>query len=111
MANKNKLVRDKIPDLIRAEGDIPEIEVLGKEDFAEKLAEKLLEECQEVNQAREKVEKTEELADLLEVMTAIANLNKISMLEINRVRLKKREARGAFKERILLKGKTKIKEK
>ena len=101
-----KLVRDKVPDLIRAEGGIPEIEILNKETFAEKLAEKLLEECQEVNQAKEKTKKVEEMADLLEVMKAIAHLNKISMNEINRACIKKRELRGAFKERILLKGKT-----
>ncbi len=64
----NKLVRDKIPEIIRAGGGNPETEILCDKEYFIKLKEKFLEECSEVIMAIDNDHIAEELAELLEVM-------------------------------------------
>jgi Uncharacterized conserved protein len=92
----NKLVRDKIPEIIKNNNQIPEIEILDDLIYQKMLDKKLLEECHEVIEATDKTSKIEEMADLLDI-----NLN-----DIEKIRLDKKEKRGAFKKKILLKSTT-----
>lgn len=94
----NKLVRDKIPEIIEASGNICRTRILSDEEYIKMLDEKLNEECSEY-QADKNIE---ELADILEVIYAIAKTKGTSIEELEKVRLEKSEKRGGFDERILL---------
>ena len=94
----NKLVRDLIPEIIEKGGNKCVISVLDDEKYFEMLNQKLNEEVNEY-QADKSVE---ELADILEVINAIAVAKGISFNDIEKVRLEKREKRGGFENKIFL---------
>lgn len=95
----NKLVRDKIPEIIEADGKTCKIEILSDEKYLEMIDAKLDEELAEYH----KEQNLEELADLLEVIRAAAIARGYSVDELEALRAKKAEKRGGFQERILLK--------
>ena len=95
----NKLVRDKIPEIIEADGKICKIEILSDAKYLEMIDAKLDEELAEYH----KEQNLEELADLLEVIRAAAIARGYSVDELEALRAKKAEKRGGFQERILLK--------
>lgn len=95
----NKLVRDKIPQIIEADGKTCEIEVLPEDEYLKMIDAKLDEEIAEYH----KDQNLEELADLLEVIYAAAIARGHSIEELEALRAKKAEKRGGFQERILLK--------
>ncbi len=99
----DKLVRDKIPEMILNKGSVPETEILNDEDFLKYLNKKLVEEAQEVVDAKDIESKKEELADVLEVIYELALKEGISLEDVEKVRLRKREVRGGFTSKILLK--------
>lgn len=99
----NKLVRDKIPQIIVSQGNIPDTEILDSALYSRHLNLKLLEECKEVIEAESKESKIEELADLLEVIHGIINDIGTSIDEVEKVRLDKKEKRGGFDNKIFLK--------
>ena len=95
----NKLVRDKIPEIIEASGKTCETEILSNEEYLQMLDTKLDEELAEYNQEQN----IEELADLLEVLYATAKARGYSIEELEQVRIKKQKSRGGFDMKILLK--------
>ena len=95
----NKLVRDKIPEIIESDGKTCEIEILSDGKYLEMIDAKLDEELAEYH----KDQNLEELADLLEVIQAAAVARGYSVEELEALRAKKAEKRGSFHERILLK--------
>ncbi len=103
----NKLVRDKIPSIIEQNGDKCEIEILDNDTYLKMLKEKLIEESNEVSKALNNQDVKEELADVLEVILAIADNIDTSITDIEKIRIDKAEKRGAFKEKIILKNTTK----
>ena len=94
----NKLVRDKIPEYIRSKGEVPITHVADEKEYWQKLKEKLLEEIDEFNNN----ENAEEFADILEVLDAILDYKGFERGEVERIKNKKAEERGKFKERIIL---------
>lgn len=94
----NKLVRDKIPEIIAAAGKQAKTRVLSDEEYLTELDHKLVEECTEY-QADKSIE---EMADVLEVLYAIAEARGFSAKELERVRKEKAENRGGFAKRIFL---------
>ena len=91
-----KLVRDKIPDIIRAAGKEPIIRILPQEGYLQELDRKLDEEVAEYQ-----ADKTiEEMADIVEVLFAICEARGYSIEELMQVREMKKEKRGGFKDRI-----------
>ena len=94
----NKLVRDKIPELIRNQGEIPRILILGDEEYTAALEQKLDEETTEFH----KEKNLEELADLLEVIYALAENLGYSKNDLLRLYEQKHEKRGGFENRIFL---------
>ena len=99
MAKKyRKLVRDRIPAIIEAGGKACVWEVLPQEEYLRALDTKLEEELAEYQESKS----MEELADLLEVMMAVAIARGSSIEEIDRIRIAKAEKRGAFMQKILL---------
>lgn len=94
----NKLVRDKIPEIVEADGKVPVIHIADEEEYRKKLNEKLLE---EVNEYLED-ENFKEIADIYEAIDAIIELNNFNKDEILAIQREKRDNRGAFKKRIIL---------
>jgi len=94
----NKLVRDKIPEYIKSKGGTPITHIADEAEYWQKLKEKLLEEIEEFD----KNEIAEEFADILEVLDAFADYKGFDRKEVQRIKEKKAEERGKFKERIIL---------
>lgn len=94
----DKLVRDKIPDIIREKGGAPVTHVADDAEYAEKLKAKLLEEANEYAAA----DSLEEMADVFEVITAIMELKGWTIEGVVVEQQKKRDERGAFKGRVIL---------
>ena len=95
----NKLVRDKIPEIIQKSGKQYETEILSDEKYLEMIDKKLDEELAEYH----KDKNIEELADLLEVIYAATKARGYSIGELEKVRIEKTEKRGGFDKKILLK--------
>lgn len=95
----NKLVRDKIPEIIENSGKKAITTVLNDEEYLTELDRKLNEECAEYQQDKS----IEELADMLEVIYAITLARGYSVGELEQVRREKAEKRGGFNDRIFLK--------
>jgi len=94
----NKLVRDKIPEIIKFKGGKPVTHIANNQEYWTKLKEKLSEEIEEFL----KSEAIEELADIQEVLSAVCIYKDISKQGIERIRKKKAEDRGTFEKRIIL---------
>ena len=94
----NKLVRDRIPEIIEQSGKSCTTAVLSDEEYLKMIDAKLDEELAEYH----KDKNIEELADLLEVIYAAAKARGYSLEELERVRADKAEKRGAFDNKILL---------
>ena len=94
----NKLVRDKIPEIIQKNGRIAATHTASDSEFEEKLGEKLVEESKEFLQHSSE----EELADVLEVLHTICDFKKISLGQLEAVRKGKAVERGGFGKRIIL---------
>lgn len=101
----NKLVRDKIIDIIKSKGENPKYHILGEDEYIAELHRKLFEEAGEFAEE----DSPEELADLLEVVYTIAKVKNIDLEEVEKIRLTKREKRGGFDDMIYLEGVEKIK--
>ncbi len=97
----NKLVRDKIPEIIKANGETPITRILEDEEYKIELEKKLKEEYLEVIKANSK-DRIEELADMLEVITALAKLENASLDDVISVASNKASKRGAFNDKIFL---------
>ncbi len=95
----NKLVRDRIPEIIEMSGRTCTIEYLSDEDYLHMLETKLDEELAEYHQDQS----IEELADLLEVIRAVVIARGSSLEELERIRAEKAQKRGGFEKKILLK--------
>lgn len=98
----NKLVRDNIPDIIKAKGETPIIRILEDEAYKCELEKKLYEEYNEVLESSGDA-RIEELADMLEIIRALAKLENKSLQDIINIADDKNTKRGAFEEKIFLK--------
>lgn len=95
----NKLVRDRIPEIIEASGKSCVTEILSDEAYLRLVDAKLDEELAEYHSDQN----IEELADLLEVIYAAAMARGYTLEQLESVRAAKAEKRGAFANKILLK--------
>jgi len=95
----NKLVRDKIPEIIEKSGKKAVAEKLEEKTYIKMLEIKLSEELDEYLASKD----IEELADLMEVIYALSEAKGISVNELEKIRVKKAQERGGFFEKILLK--------
>ena len=94
----NKLVRDRIPEIIEASGKRCVCATLSDEEYLVRLDEKLNEELAEYQESKS----MEELADLLEVIRAVAAARGSSVEEVEAIRRDKVAKRGGFEKKILL---------
>jgi len=98
----NKLVRDKIPQIIEKDGNTYSSRILDETEYKEELRKKLSEEIDEYLNATNDVEAIEELADVMELIHAVALSHDSSIEEVERVRVEKAKKRGGFEEKIYL---------
>ena len=94
----NKLVRDRIPEIIEADGRACVTRVLSEEEYLAALDRKLQEELDEYQADKSMAE----LADLLEVMMAVTEARGHTFAEVETLRREKADKRGGFKGRIYL---------
>ncbi len=95
-----KLVRDKIPEIIEADGKNPITRILGQEEYLSELDKKLNEEVAEYQSDKS----LEEMADVLEVLYAICEGRGYSINELMQIKQKKQEERGGYEKRIFWEG-------
>ena len=93
-----KLVRDKIGELIEASGRVAKTRILDDDEYKIQLEKKLFEEVSEY----QKDKTPEELCDILEVVFALAKVHGVSREELEKMRKDKEDERGAFDKKIYL---------
>ena len=94
----NKLVRDRIPEIIASQGKTAHTRILDSEEYIRMLERKLDEEVGEYH--RDKT--PEELADILEVVLALAESRGCSREALAEIYGRKHESRGGFRDRVFL---------
>ena len=94
----NKVVRDKIPEIIVESGKKSNIKQLDDTSFLAELEKKLIEEVNEYSESKD----VEELADLLEVIYRISELRGVNSDELDKIRIDKAEKRGKFASNLFL---------
>ena len=97
----NKLVRDKIPEIIKSNKGIPYTRVLDTKEYKLELEKKLEEEMKEVLSARG-MDRVEELADLMEVIKYLGMLENVTLEDIIKKGHEKSSKKGAFDNKIFL---------
>ena len=97
----NKLVRDRIPEIIAQDGKICAVKTLTPNQFAQALAQKLMEEANEACTADQE-HLLSELADITEVIDALLMANGWQKSDLIRVQDQRRQTRGGFEKRLLL---------
>jgi predicted house-cleaning noncanonical NTP pyrophosphatase (MazG superfamily) len=98
----DKLVRDRIPEIIEADGVKAETRELASEEIIDLLKQKTIEEGQELAEATEIDDVKKEIADLEEVLRSLRERLNISDAEIEEIRQKRADARGRFEKGIFL---------
>lgn len=98
MKTYNKLIRDNIPEIIKENGQTAYISVLGNEQYIEELKKKLCEETQEFLDS----EDIEELADIIEVVEALATSKGSSIKQVLKIKEQKAIKNGKFEKRLFL---------
>ena len=94
----NKLVRDRIPEIIESSGKKVTVKKADDIEYSQYLQYKLVEEVEEFLAIRN----SEELVDILEVVTALASSYGIPFDELLKMANEKRQARGGIEKRIVL---------
>ena len=102
MITYNKLIRDKIPEIIEKTGKKYETRVLTNEEYDKALKKKLIEEAKELSEAKSDKEIIDELADVKELFDTIRKNHDISMKQIEKRQKDKNASNGAFEKRLFL---------
>lgn len=98
----NKLVRDRIPEIIEKTGKKFSTKILDQDDYIIELKKKGYEELEEYIHTENDTEALEELADLLEIIHALSECHGANFEHLEAIRKDKAEKRGGFRERIYL---------
>jgi predicted house-cleaning noncanonical NTP pyrophosphatase (MazG superfamily) len=97
----DKLIRDRVPEVIAADGKTYEIKVMGEQEYLQALLTKLVEEAEEAAAATPDNRVTE-LADVLEVLEAICGAEGVELATVRAMKAQRREQRGGFDKRLKL---------
>lgn len=99
----NKLVRDNIPEIIKADGGAPQTRILEQGEYLKALFKKLAEEAKEAAEVMaDKQELTKEIGDVYEVIDAIIDSCGLDKTEIMKLKDERKIKRGGFEKRIFL---------
>ena len=94
----NKLIRDKIPEIIKSKGETATIKVMDEEEYLESIINKIDEEVKELKDAKNEDDKLEEAADLLEVLLAYLKMYNYNLDDLLNIRNGKLLKRGGFEK-------------
>ncbi|MGN1421119.1 MAG: phosphoribosyl-ATP pyrophosphohydrolase [Eubacterium sp.] len=94
----NKLVRDNIPNICKLNNQVPKYRVLDDNSYKAELRKKLKEETNEYLKSGE----LEELADILEVVEALANSQGSNLAEVLKIKEEKANKNGKFEKKYFL---------
>lgn len=98
-----KLVRDNIPQIVSEKtGKEVKTRIMEDEEYRTFLLRKVVEEAQELADAKDKQHISEELADIMELIDTILEVNGLSLEEIREVQKAKADVRGGFRGKILM---------
>ncbi len=101
--NHNKLVRDKIPEIIEKTGEKYKVRTLDNEEYKKELLKKIVEEAKEVlDTDGDKNELIKELGDVLEVIDHLIDAFDLNKDEIEKIKQEKKESRGGFDKKLFL---------
>lgn len=99
----NKLVRDRIPEIIQESGKTCAVAIMAQDDYRQALLDKLVEESLEARQTQDADESLlVELSDVYEVLDAILQAHGITTEKVQGVQSHRRETRGGFRKRLCL---------
>ena len=96
-----KLIRDRIPEIMEDAGVTFEVRTLDAEEYTAALRAKLVEEAEEAAHA-DRRELAKELADVMEVVQALALWEGVDLRDVEKIRRQRAAERGAFKQRLFL---------
>ncbi|HOQ91383.1 MAG TPA: nucleoside triphosphate pyrophosphohydrolase [bacterium] len=103
MKTYNKLIRDRIPEIMEARGVKFKTSILSQDDYKNELLNKLVEESREVLAANtDRSELIKELGDVFEVIDYLIIAFGLDSEEIGAVKAERKESRGGFTERVFL---------
>ncbi len=95
---REKIVRDRIPEIIRSKGVQPTVRIALEDELDLLMRTKIVEEAEELLSSGE----TEEIVDLLEIIDALIQQRGFSSTELDQLRAEKNRARGSFKRGYVL---------
>ncbi|MBI2268569.1 MAG: nucleoside triphosphate pyrophosphohydrolase [Candidatus Blackburnbacteria bacterium] len=98
----NKLIRDRIPEIIKKNNAVPKVSELNDDQFKIALKEKLVEEAKELLEAKTDEEILNELSDVLQLLESIALNNNTTIVEVEKQKEKKKIERGGFERKLFL---------
>ena len=99
----NKLIRDKIPEIIEKDGVSYKTRVLKQGEYKRELLKKIVEESQEVLETNgNKKELVKEIGDVQEIITYLIKVFNLDKKEIEKIRKKRKKSRGGFDKKIFL---------
>ncbi|WML53325.1 nucleoside triphosphate pyrophosphohydrolase [Neobacillus sp. PS3-12] len=98
----NKLVRDRIPEIIEKNGKQYTSKILDNQEYLKELWKKVYEELDEYIHSKSQAETIAELVDVLEVIYALAEYHGVTIDEIEEIRKRKVEEKGGFKQKVYL---------
>lgn len=98
----NKLIRDRIPEIIREAGEKPFWRVLNKKEYVREIKKKLVEESREMVKAGKREEVIDEIVDVQELIDALAAELRLTKSQIRKRQGIKNKKRGSFRKRLFL---------
>ncbi len=98
----NKLVRDRIPDIIASDGLKYETRILEDSEVIEELLKKVVEEAKELSEAKSLEEIKTEMSDVLEILHSLAERQGFTLEEVETIRQARAAKRGRFEKGIYL---------
>jgi len=98
----NKLVRDKIPEIITKDNRQAITHILNDQEYKVELEKKLYEEYKEVLETTTSLDRIEELADMLEIIRSLAKIENKTLEDVITVADDKNIKRGSFEKKIFL---------
>lgn len=98
----NKLIRDRILEIIKAAGERPHWRVLNKKEYLKEIKKKILEEAKELTKAKNKKEVVNEIVDIQELIDVLASELGLAKTGIKRQQKIKNKKRGGFKKKLFL---------
>lgn len=98
----NKLIRDRIPEIVKKAGWVPKVRILRKSEFLSAVKKKVFEEARELIQSKDKRGVLDEIVDIQELLNVLVLEMGIGKQEVQKLQAIKRKKRGGFKKRLFL---------